>query len=284
MKSLLSLGSLIDTSFAHFKKHLPSILGITLWFMVAAIPSSIGLLLSQEGDALNTTTWVSFAFSGFGVFFGALVTVHVTVALILSLREQRQGKETDPRIFLKKAFSKDVSYIWAIILKSIVVGLIPLIPLVLAVFVFVFALPSQNNVLINVLAVVAFITILIALGGAVKFSLSYCFVPYITVLEGTRGMASLKASAALVRGRWWATFWRVFLPKALYTLVLVIFLGVTLWITGMIGIAVSQESFFLAKLFALLNFFLSTLVNAFLIPLLLLNDYYVYENLCETEE
>lgn len=283
MKSLLSLGALIDTSFEHYKKHLPSILGTTLWLLAAAIPSAIGIALSQDGDALNATTWMSFALNALGGIITVLASIHVSVALIASLREQKQGKITDPRIFLKKAFSLDLSYIWATILKSIFVAIIPLIPLLISIGAFIFALRSENGMLVNVLAIVAFITILLALGGALKFSLHYNFVPYATVLDGKRGMESLRTSAALVKGRWWPIFWRVFLPKALYTLIFVVILAGTLWTVGLVGIALSQGSFFLAKLFALTNFFISTLINAFLIPILLLNDYYVYENLRETK-
>ncbi|MEK9156723.1 MAG: hypothetical protein AAB448_01135 [Patescibacteria group bacterium] len=283
MKSLLSLGALIDTSFEHYKKHLPSILGTTLWLLAAAIPSAIGIVLSQDGDAVNVTTWMSFGFSALGGIIGVLASIHISVALIASLREQKEGNITDPRVFLKKAFSLDLSYVWATILKSIFVGIIPLIPLLISIGAFSFALRSENGMLVNVLAIVAFVTILLALGGALKFSLHYNFVPYATVLDGKRGMESLRTSAALVKGRWWPIFWRVFLPKALYTLIFVVILAGTLWTTGIIGIALSQGSFFLAKLFALTNFFISTLINAFLIPILLLNDYYVYENLRETK-
>jgi hypothetical protein len=283
MKPLISIGSLIDTSFEHYKKHLPSILGIMLWLLVGGIPSAIGMLLSSEGDELGAMTWVSFGLIFLGNVLIALVSIHVTVALILSLREQKQGKQTDPRTFLQKAFSLDLSYIWATILKAIFVALLPLLPLALSIAAFIFAFQSDSGILLNILAVVAFITLLVALGGAIKFSLSYAFVPYFTVLDGERGMKSLKASAALVRGRWWETLWRSFIPKALYTLIFVVILGVTLWVTSMIGLALSQESFLLAKLFAITNFFLSTLLNVFLIPLLLLNDYYLYENLRETK-
>lgn len=283
MKPLLSLGTLIDTSFEHYKKHLPSILGTTLWLLAAAIPSAIGIALSQEGNALNATTWLSFGFNILGGIVGVLASIHISVALIASLREQRQGKITDPRVFLKKAFSLDLSYIWATILKSIFIAIIPLVPLIISIIAFVFALRSDSGMLVNILSVIAFATILLALGGAVKFSIHYNFVPYATVLDGKRGMESLKTSAALVKGRWWVTFWRIFLPKALYTLIFVVILGVTLWATGLVGIALSQGSFFIAKLFALTNFFISTVINAFLIPILLLNDYYVYENLRETK-
>ncbi len=283
MKSLLSLGALIDTSFEHYKKHLPSILGTTLWLLAAAIPSAIGIALSQDGDALNATTWMSFALNALGGIIGVLASIHISVALIASLREQKQGKITDPRVFLKKAFSLDLSYVWATILKSVFVAIIPLVPLLISITAFIFALRSENNILVNVFGVIAFITVLLALGCAVKFSLHYNFVPYATVLDGKRGMESLRTSAALVKGRWWPIFWRVFLPKALYTLIFVVILAGTLWTTGLIGIAFSQGSFFLAKLFALANFFISTLINAFLIPILLLNDYYVYENLRETK-
>jgi len=283
MKSLLSLGALVDTSLEHYKKHLPSILGITLWLLVAAIPSAIGIALSQDGDAVNATTWMSFAFHVVGGILTVLASIHISVALISSLREQKQGKITDPRVFLKQAFSLDLSYIWATFLKNIFVAIIPLIPLLISIGAFVFALRSENSMLINVLSVVAFITILIALGGAVKFSLHYNFVPYATVLDGKRGMESLRTSTTLVKGRWWPVFWRIFLPKALYTLLFVVIFAAILWVTGIVGIALSQGSFFLAKLFALTNFFISTLINAFLIPTLLLNDYYVYENLRETK-
>lgn len=283
MKPLISLGSLIDTSFEHFKNHLPAILGITLWLLVAALPSALGLLLTRDGVDFDALTLTSFGLSALGGIATALVSLHITVALILTLREQRQGKAVDPRTFLKKAFSLDLSYLWAMILKAVFVALIPLIPLALAVAAFILALRMENAVLTNVLAVAAFATILLALGGAVKFSLSYGFVPYTTVLDGKRGMESLRASAELVRGRWWATFWRAVLPKALYTLIFVIILAIVLWVTGMIAVAVSQESFFIAKFFALINFFISTTLNAFLIPILLLNDYYLYENLRETK-
>lgn len=283
MKPLLSLGMLIDTSFEHYKKHLPSILGTTLWFLAAALPSALGIAFSQEGDALNATTWFSFGFNVLGGIIGVLASIHISVALIASLREQKEGKTTDPRVFLKKAFSLDLSYIWATLLKSIFIAIIPLIPLLLSVAAFVFALRSDSGMLVNIFAVIAFATILLALGGALKFSLHYNFVPYATVLDGKRGMESLRTSAALVKGRWWPIFWRVFLPKALYTLIFAVILGVTLWVIGLMGIALSQGSFFLAKFFALVNFFISTLINAFLIPILLLNDYYVYEDLRKTK-
>lgn len=283
MKPLISLGSLIDTSFEHYKSHLPAILGITVWLLAAALPSAIGLLLTREGIDFDALTLTSFGLSALGTLIGVLVSLHVTVALILSLREQRQGKATDPRSFLKKAFSFDLSYLWATILKTLFVAVLPLIPLAFAIIAFVFTIKLENAVVTNIVAVVTFASILVALGGAIKFSLSYGFVPYATVLDGARGMASLRTSADLVRGRWWETFWRAFLPKALYTLIFVIILALVLWVTGMIAVAVSQESFFLAKLFALINFFISTALNAFFIPILLLNDYYLYENLRETK-
>lgn len=283
MKPLISLGTLIDTSFEHYKKHLPSILGLTLWLLVAAIPSAIGILLSQEGNAVNTVTWLSFGLNVLGGIIGVLASLHISVALISSLREQKQGKATDPRTFLKKAFSLDLPYLWAIILRGVFVALLPLIPLILSLTAFVFVLRSQNAVLVNIFSVITFAAILLALGGIVKFSLHFAFVPFATVLDGARGMGSLKTSAALVKGRWWETFARIFIPKLLYTVIFVIILVLTLWGTGTLGIALSQGSFFVAKLFAITNFFISTLLNAFFIPLLLLNDYYVYEDLKETK-
>ncbi len=284
MKSLLSLGSLIDKTLEHYKTHAPSLLGVTFWLLVAGLPSGLGIVLSQDGNDLSFTTWTSFGLNIVGGIITLFASLHIAVALVLSLRDQGRGKHTDPRTVLKQAFSYDIPYIWAMLLKNVYSVVLPLLPLVLSGVLLAFTMESSSAFIGTAVSLTILGAVLYGLVVGLKYLITFNFVPYTTLLADERGMKSLRASSALVKGRWWPTLWRVLLPKALYTLIFAIILAAILWGTSTVAVAVSQDSFYLAKFFALLNFFISTLLNALLLPLLIVNDYYVYENLEATRE
>ncbi len=62
--------------------------------------------------------------------------------------------------------------------------------------------------------------LLLLLVPAVIFSFWYVFSVYETLFSGQRGYAALKASKALVSGRWAAIAWRVIAPGAVFALVM----------------------------------------------------------------
>lgn len=62
-------------------------------------------------------------------------------------------------------------------------------------------------------------TLLLIIPGLI-FSLWYLFASTHLIVDGTRGYAALKASRALVVGRWWAVLWRVAVPTIFYYLAL----------------------------------------------------------------
>lgn len=64
-------------------------------------------------------------------------------------------------------------------------------------------------------------TILLIIPGII-FSIWFSFTYYTIVFEEKRGVAALSASKAMVVGRWWAIFWRLFAPGFFYALILMI--------------------------------------------------------------
>lgn len=58
-------------------------------------------------------------------------------------------------------------------------------------------------------------TLLLIIPGII-FSLWYSFILYVLVLDDKRGWSALSASKALVSGRWWATWWRLFIPSLVF--------------------------------------------------------------------
>lgn len=60
-------------------------------------------------------------------------------------------------------------------------------------------------------------TILFLVPGVI-FSIWFYFIIYFVILEGKYGSAALGASKTLVKGRWWATWWRILAPSMVFGL------------------------------------------------------------------
>ena len=134
---------------------------------------------------------------------------------------------------------------------------------------------------------VTLLTGLIVFGGfilliipGIIFMVWYCFSAYITVLEekDNKGMAALKASKNLVKGRWGATFWRLLLPGlVVYAVIIVVVIILSYVISG--GIF-NLESFNSMIMFNALT----SLITLILMPLFVTFSVILYHNLKETQE
>jgi hypothetical protein len=68
------------------------------------------------------------------------------------------------------------------------------------------------GILSGIIIVLGFILLIIP---GIIFSIWYSYAGYINILEEKKGMDALKASKDLVKGRWWATLWRLLVPALL---------------------------------------------------------------------
>ncbi|MBU1348839.1 hypothetical protein KJ781_02105 [Patescibacteria group bacterium] len=80
---------------------------------------------------------------------------------------------------------------------------------------------------------------LATLGGIILFilpgiylAIAFSFSQMILVDKGTRGTQALAASRALVRGRWWETFWRLLVGGIVFGLLIGLVVGIP---TGILG-------------------------------------------------
>lgn len=83
---------------------------------------------------------------------------------------------------------------------------------------------------------------LAVLGGLVAFIFPGIWIAillttsrYLFLEDGVRGTQALSASAALVSGRWWATFWRVVIPGCVFLFVLTISFTLLTTVIGLIA-------------------------------------------------
>jgi len=63
----------------------------------------------------------------------------------------------------------------------------------------------------------------------------FAFAQIMTVMENRRGLQALAASAALVKGRWWATLWRIVVPGAFFMLLVYATLQAISFLVGLVA-------------------------------------------------
>jgi len=129
-------------------------------------------------------------------------------------------------------------------------------------------------------AIVIFGTILLIIPGiflGVLLSFSY----YAVILDEHKIGQSLKTSSNLVKNRWWATFWRLFVPALFFTIILLIIQGIINIPTEIIFNNLQSDSYlhiFLLTIFSIIY----VLIGVFFTPLTTIPGIILYEELKKT--
>jgi hypothetical protein len=77
-------------------------------------------------------------------------------------------------------------------------------------------------------------SLLLILPG-IYFGIALYFSQLILIDQGTRGTQALGASRALVRGRWWGTFWRLLAGGIVFGLLTGLATAIAVWIVASIA-------------------------------------------------
>lgn len=75
--------------------------------------------------------------------------------------------------------------------------------------------------------------ILLVLPG-IYLAVALSFTQFYLLTENKRGLAALAASRALVKGRWWATWWRVFAGNIVLGLGIALLIGIAMVAVGLV--------------------------------------------------
>lgn len=92
------------------------------------------------------------------------------------------------------------------------------------------------------LLLIGLLTFLVVLGSSlllilpgIYFGIALYFSQLILIDQGTRGTQALGASRALVRGRWWGTFWRLLAGGIVFGLLTGLATAIAVWIVASIA-------------------------------------------------
>lgn len=284
MASLITVGQVLDSSFEHCKKHYQELIAITLWMVVASIPSVVGKLIAPGGDdsALSSGDWLSFGLSLFGAILVVVVSVWMYAALILAIADQANNKRTSLSKIYTQAWKQFIPYALLTFLVALIIAAMALIAAPGYILLIASGVTNLNGTLAVLGAPLFFVGASLALFLIIKYSIELAFAPFNLLLEKQGVVESIKNSLKLVKGRWWAVFARFVLPKLVYLLLILVITMVVFTAIGILmGILVDTSPVVVFLIYAfslLLRVFLSTIIT----PLIIATDYFLYDSLRKT--
>jgi hypothetical protein len=173
-----------------FKDNWQVLLKITGWLMIPAVLLGILGMVDQKMGAsfIAESVPIYLGLTALSFILGLWVSI-VLVRLISHALEQQPVNFSQLKT---EAWRDTVPYLWVMVLVNFFV----LLGLVL------FIVPG------------------------ILMAIWFSFASYIFILEGTRGMAAIRQSKALVKGKFWAVVWRFFVPNFIFGLFMVVLIGV----------------------------------------------------------
>ncbi|MDP2631864.1 MAG: hypothetical protein Q8P30_03825 [Candidatus Uhrbacteria bacterium] len=289
MPKLISVGQLIDQTWEGYTKHFRTFMKISLWTFAISLLWIIGDIFAPVGDTASIVA--SGSLTGVELFglitmiiasfpVAPIISIWILVSLIIMTEPLIAGKKIDIRATAKQGWKKFLPYIWVAFLKGIVL-LIP-VAFVIPGFALIFA-----NMVVNGGALLGAISILVTFVGlvaAVVFSIMLTvelnFIGFELTLKNMKGIKALQASRSLVKGKFWATLFRIIIPKIIFYLggflaqmLLMMLLTVLLASLSSIG---AEGVIKLSEMFVHVA---SMAVIAIVTPLVVLADYLLFDSL-----
>jgi len=189
---LIKAGEIIKNSwgiyFRNFKKLLPYMLAILAPNIILALSGLFSLYLlkyTPDGFFMVLNNIVILIIIAAALVF----TLWTAMAAIRCVRNLATGQ---PAATWKENMSATSRLIWPFIYTSLLVGLVVLGG-----------------------------TVLLIIPGII-FSIWYCFTTYAVILDDKKGREAMRASKALVTGRWWSILWRLLAPGLFFALVTIL--------------------------------------------------------------
>ncbi len=176
IKPLLSIGDLLRASWDQFMRDWTDTLEVSIWFLVPPLLLIAAYLIGRP---------LSSSLSAILMVVAALAGVILTIRISIRLTQFVLAKSRDPKAkapSLAVPWALFFSYLWLSVLQS---------------------LATLGGALVLVLP-------------GIWLAIGLLFGRLFLLEDGIKGSQALSASMALVKGRWWPTFWRVVIPGAVF--------------------------------------------------------------------
>ncbi|MBP9828296.1 hypothetical protein KBC55_04075 [Patescibacteria group bacterium] len=285
MPNLITVGEVLDVTISHYKKHAKELLGISLFIVLATIPSAIAEVISPP---LSDTSWSALAvitiiLQVIGLVATLIASLWITITLILAIQKQdAENKAIDPIALGKESWK----YIIQVAIATVITLVITLITTLLWTPGFVLIILSAFETIPSIFGAIGtalfFLGALASVVATLYASVTLGFSNYFIVLNKKNAVAGLKSSYALVKNRFFATLLRSTLPKFIFGIAIFAVTFLMLMAATIMSIALATSAPLLligSGVWTLLT----VAVSALFIPLPVIIDYYVYDSLSKNK-
>lgn len=284
MKSLISLGSLIDETIDIYKDHFKRFMKPALVALV--IPAIYALyelirILSKNSLDATALDLIAIPVNIALALLSFIVIAWITAEMITISHVIATKKPINEKVFALNSIGDFGSYIAVTIIFSLL-ALLPTIGLISpGIGLIIYAFPKEDGATLSVIG-----TLLVLLGGFVSLVLlvilavRLAFIAYEVLIEKTPVIQSFKKSWNLVRGRFFHTFLLLAVPKILISIAQIILTALTS--AGLILLIMTLDSTLIAFLGGQLGNIINIAITVIFLPLFVIADYLIFQSLKET--
>lgn len=286
--ALITIGELIDRSWEHYHKEFSSLMSISGWIVLVALFNVATLSLYPSASRLlteDTTLTRSEAF-GVGMYafsnwiLGPLLGIVIFIALVRLIRSHLSGKRGGVReavMDVRGYFLPTLvitAMIFLILVGVVLIGFVPTLSVSLL------AAYTKIGFLGYVATVLLIVGLMASLFLGIRWSVHYYFSPFALLLDDIRGKAALTAARKLVHGRFWKVLLRLAIPKIVFVLVGVLIMALAQFVFSIVSNAFAGLSVDVQlRTATIFMSVLSTVVAAFINPLVVASDLMLYQSL-----
>ncbi len=246
MANLISIGQIIDRTWDVYTKNFKPLMKISLWGFLVGVFVILRLVLLPDGEtetiasivggSPEQATIIAFALAvGISVFAIPITSIWIYMNLVRGVDFHISNKKYTFKELSRRSWQDFFVYLWVMILKS-VASVAPVLLIVPGFLLLIGAL-FWNSLIFNSLGfLLTFLGTLAALVLTIWLSVRLAFAGYAMLLDGKGGVTALKESFRVSDGRFWATLWRILIPKIVFGAgVIVVEIIVGLLLTLIVG-------------------------------------------------
>ena len=287
MKTLLSIGSLIDESWALYRKNFHGFINITKWLLVTGILNTIAILLYPSTRILAFHSYLT-GMETFGVILYAITSLVLApilgfwIYVTLTRASFRSIKNLD---FQKKTFFLETKpYFIPSITVAFLVGLMlvwaQVITIGPAIVIGIIGAIIKNTPIIILANIALIIGLFVSIYITSKWSVYFYMAPTANILDGSQKKTALQKSRSIIEGRFWTVLLRVIVPKLVFiAFTMFIFMIIQIILRFAISTFVELNVDLQDRLFSIINLLLPILSTILIYPLFILSDVLLYQSL-----
>ena len=285
---LISLGQILDLTWDFYSKNFKALMKVTVWLFLISLLSIIGIILSPadnvvfliEQDLLTLGHKLGMLLTIITPTVGAgIASIWVFLSLVATTSELHTKKQSDLKAVSRKSWKNFFPYLLMSFLRGLIF-FVPVLTVVPGLILIIASIGLRGGIGFSGFAIL--LTIVGALTGIVLLSLFwvwFSFPGYEMVLEGKGAIQSLKASKRLVRGRFWSVFWRLLIPKIIFTVFIIIIQVAIYFLFTLFIVNPSVDPAAFSRTVDVIGNLVLTTITALTLPLYIIADYFIFDSL-----